>query len=193
MSDSWPQSGDIVVADLEYTSWEGALERGWSGPGEHRELVQIGAVRLDAGAGFAESEAFEMLVRPAINPHLSDYFTALTGIDNAALAARGVALAAALAEFAHFAGDAGIYSNGPDSDVIAESCRLADTANILPAVRWRDVGDALGMFFGGGHVSSYRIPELLGLPPVAGRAHDALSDARAIAAGLRHWRVQGLI
>ena len=75
----WPAEGFVAV-DLKYTSWEGSLERGWSRPHEHREVVQIGAVRLDAGNGFAEVDALDVLVRPQRNPVLSEYFVALTGI-----------------------------------------------------------------------------------------------------------------
>ncbi|MEK9900254.1 MAG: hypothetical protein VW516_05830 [Rhodospirillaceae bacterium] len=39
LSDVVPASGTLVVADLEYTSWEGALEGGWSEPGQFREVV----------------------------------------------------------------------------------------------------------------------------------------------------------
>jgi len=187
---AWPDEGAIVVADLEYTSWQGALERDWSRPHEHREVVQIGAVRLDAGAGFAERDAFEALVRPTINPELSDYFVQLTGIDNAALAARGVTLEAALADFARFAGGAIILSNGADIEVVTESCGLTDIANPLPQARWADIGPALKAILGREELGSAEIPAVLGLP-ASGPAHDALADARAIAAGLRHLRAQG--
>lgn len=33
----------FVIFDTEYTTWEGAADRDWTGPGEHREVVQIGA------------------------------------------------------------------------------------------------------------------------------------------------------
>ena len=39
---------EVVVFDTEFTAWQGSMERGWSGPGEHKEIVQIGAVLLDA-------------------------------------------------------------------------------------------------------------------------------------------------
>ena len=86
LKDVVPASGMIIIADLEYTSWEGALESGWSAPGQFREIVQIGAVRVDAGDGFVEMAHFSMLVRPTINPELSDYFVTLTGITNDAMA-----------------------------------------------------------------------------------------------------------
>jgi len=187
---AWPNEGTVVIADLEYTSWEGAQARDWSGPGEHREVVQIGAVRLDAGDGFAERDAFEILVRPTVNPELSDYFVQLTGIDNAALAARGVTLESALAEFAHFADGATIFSNGPDVEVVTESCGLANISSPLPEARWVDIGASLGAFVDHRRVASSDIPTLLGLPAPA---HDAVADARAIAAVLRHQHGQGKI
>src|SRR3546814_19702479 len=78
-----PKHGALVVVDLEYTSWEGALARGWSGPDEHREIVQIGAVRLEVANGLAETAALSRLVLPRITRSLPGYFTALAGIDAA--------------------------------------------------------------------------------------------------------------
>ncbi|MBS28057.1 MAG: hypothetical protein CL566_03910 [Alphaproteobacteria bacterium] len=48
-----PASGAVVIVDFEYTSWDGARERGWPGPDEFKEVVPIGAVRVDAAHGFA--------------------------------------------------------------------------------------------------------------------------------------------
>lgn len=179
-----------MIVDLEYTSWEGALERGWSRPNEHREVVQIGAVRLDAGNGFAEVDAFSALVRPRINAVLSDYFIRLTGITNDRLATAGTGLAPALQALADFAGDALLLSNGPDDAVIVENCALIDVDNPLAAARWHDIEPELQRIIGGPRVHSAAIPAKLGLP-VDGAAHDALADARAIAAGLQHLRGQG--
>ena len=39
----------LIVFDLEFTAWEGSLARHWLAPGEFKEVVQIGAVRLDGG------------------------------------------------------------------------------------------------------------------------------------------------
>ena len=60
----------LIVMDLEWTAWEGARQRTWSGPGEEMEVVQIGAVRLADTPGLEELGAFEILVRPRINPTL---------------------------------------------------------------------------------------------------------------------------
>ena len=75
----------VVIFDLEFTAWEGSMESRWMRPGELTEIVQIGAVKLDA-ASLKEVDAFEMLVKPRVNPVLSDYLVSLTGIGNRQLA-----------------------------------------------------------------------------------------------------------
>ncbi|MFT5182461.1 MAG: inhibitor of KinA sporulation pathway (predicted exonuclease) [Alphaproteobacteria bacterium] len=175
---------------MEYTSWEGALARGWSGPDEHREVVQIGAVRLDAGDGFRETDELDVLVRPLRNPELSGYFVALTAITNDRLAADGTDLTAALDALAVFADGAPLHSNGDDCAVVLENCALIDIDNPVPQASWFDIAPALQGLLGRAGVGSAEIPALLGLP-APGPAHDALADARAIAAGLRHLRQQG--
>eukprot|EP00959_Pyramimonas_sp_CCMP1952_P460150 9479398-Pyramimonas_sp.AAC.2 len=39
-------TGRFVLVDTEYTTWEGAHARHWSGPGEAREVVQIAAIKV---------------------------------------------------------------------------------------------------------------------------------------------------
>lgn len=176
----------FVVYDLEYTSWEGAHARNWSGPGEHREIVQIGAVRLDGGAGLAELACFEAIVVPRVNPRLSRYFVELTGIDEARLAREGLDFAAALARFSGFAeGAGGLLANGDDEDVLRENCRLCGLAWPFADGFCRNLAPVLQAAAGGArHIVSSRLPEIFRLAP-AGRAHDGLADARAIAAALR--------
>ena len=61
-----PLHGPVVVFDLEWTAWEGSRDRNWSGPKEEREIIEIGAVKIDGANGFAETVRFENLVRPSI-------------------------------------------------------------------------------------------------------------------------------
>ena len=75
--------------------------------------------------------------------------------------------------------------------VMVENCTLIGIDNPLRQDRWRDIAPALERLLGRARVGSAQIPTLLGLP-APGPAHDALADARAIAAGWRHWRDQGL-
>lgn len=181
-----PAAGTVVVADLEYTSWEGALERGWSGADEYKEVVQIGAVRIDAAAGFAERAAFSAVVRPILNPVLSDYFVDLTGISNDDLARDGRDLAAALGDFAAFVGGAPVLSHGRDDIVIAEDCALKDIADPFADHDWRNVAPVIRAVTGR-KLQSGELPAQFGLRN-EGAAHDALADARALAAVLGHLR-----
>ena len=92
----------LVVWDTEFTAWPGSQERGWTGPGEHRELVQIGAVALAATAEFKEIATFERVIQPTINPRLSPYFMELTGISQERVDCDGIPFPAALEAFADF-------------------------------------------------------------------------------------------
>lgn len=179
LKDVVPASGMIIIADLEYTSWEGALAGGWSAPGQFREIVQIGAVRVDAGDGFAERAHFSVLVCPTINPELSDYFTALTGITNDAIARDGMRLENALAAFADFAGGDVILTHGRDDLVVGEDCALKDMGNPFTDADWRDINPPLRAITGE-RLMSADLPTFFDLGSV-GPTHDALADARALA------------
>lgn len=171
----------FVVYDLEYTTWPGARERQWNGPGEHREVVQIGAVILDAG--FRERAALEILVRPRRNPQLSDYFTRLTGITQTRLDAEGIDADLALDRFLDFAGtDMPLVSNGLDAVVLAENCQLLGRLDCFSS-RAVDVHPLLRSVSGRDDFYSCDLPAVFGLPHVGG-AHTALADARCVAAAL---------
>lgn len=174
----------FVVFDLEYTTWEGAMERGWKGPGEHREIVQIGAIRYEGGQ---EHAAFNCLIRPVINTRLSAYFTKLTGIDQATVDADGLALGAGLELFAAFIDGLPAFCFGTDADIIAENCSLQRIDNPLDQHPTRDVRPAILAALGPlpGRITSSDLPRLIGLPAV-GQAHEAVADSRAIGGALLH-------
>jgi inhibitor of KinA sporulation pathway (predicted exonuclease) len=95
---------EVVVFDTEFTAWAGSMHRRWSGPGEHKEIVQIGAVVLDA-ASLEERRAYSVLIRPVRNPVLSDYFVTLTRITNERLTREGTDFATGLAAFVEVIAD----------------------------------------------------------------------------------------
>lgn len=180
-------AADIVVFDLEWTSWSGFMESRWSLPGKHREIIQFGAVRLDGRAGLLETACFERLVRPVIHPHLSDFIVDLTGITQAEVDAHGIVFADAVDAFAAFCDGAdAICANGGDGRVIVENCDLADIECPVILRDCRDISAMLSESLGrpGEHIVSSDLVALLGLEH-EGAAHQGLSDARAIAAALR--------
>ena len=80
---AWPTGGRVGILDLEFTAWPGSWQRGWSGPDEWREVVQLGFLIVDGTSFTALGGGVEAMVRPLRNPVLSDYFTTLTGIGQA--------------------------------------------------------------------------------------------------------------
>lgn len=180
--------GHIVVFDTEFTTWEGAWQRGWSAPGEYREIVQIGAVKLEADAAMAEIATLELLVRPRLNPVLSDYFVKLTGITQAEVDRRAIGFAEALATFAAFVGESTVaaYCFGSDADVLAENCRFNNLAFPFAGSLFQDAGPRICTHIGREWRTFYSsdLPEIMGFPR-PGQAHHGLGDARCVAQALR--------
>ncbi|MFD9902909.1 3'-5' exonuclease [Streptomyces sp. NPDC059063] len=181
----------FVVFDLEFTSWPGALEQDWGAPGQLREVVQIGALRLSEDCSVVDE--YETLVSPVANPRLSAYFTELTGITQESVDRDGIPPAQALSDFLGFCRGQTALSYGNDMVVIGENIGWArargdvlkhsmlDAAfinirpwvnRVAPATATANVG---------------RLWEVLGLPkPAAGREHSALFDCHSFAAALAH-------
>lgn len=185
-----------VVFDLEWTSWPGFLQSGFSMPGKHCEIVQMGAVKLDAHAGFQEIGSFEALVKPVLHPELSEYFVALTGITQAEVDREGLPFAEALARFVAFAeGEADVLGSfGGDEHFIAQNCGFHDI--VVPAVFRRAVNlrPLFSAYLGipDSETVSSEMPGRFGLVP-EGRAHGGLADSRRIAQALRHLSARGEI
>ena len=173
-------SPTITIFDLEYTAWECSMARHWLTPGEFKEVVQIGAVKLDADS-FAILDEFEVLVVPRINPVLSPYFEKLTGITSRRLARDGKDFAAAYAGFLDFAGEGPIAAFGRDDRALQDNRRLYGMtgAGALPLFYdLRGWFAVLGVDPRGMH--SCDIAPALDMP-FQGRAHNALDDARSVA------------
>ena len=94
-------------------------------PDEHREIVQIGAARLDGRRDFREEAAFEIFVLPRISPVLSSLSIELTGIRQEQVDRHGHDPDEAFAQFAAFPGDgpAPVLAFGGDSEILGCSRR----------------------------------------------------------------------
>ncbi len=186
------EAATITVFDLEYTAWECSMARHWLEPGQYKEVVQIGAVKLD-GRDLSILGEFDLLVRPRINPELSPYFQNLTGISNADIARRGVDFLDAYARFAAFAGDGPIMAFGHDEWILEENLRLYGITEFRALPRFQDLRswfaacnvDPRGMM-------SCEIGPSLGLS-FQGRAHNALDDARSMAMSMEEMVRRGAV
>ena len=173
----------VVFFDLEFTAWEGSMASGWLAPGQFREIVQIGAVKMEMTTLETLGE-FNCLVRPRINRELSVYFENLTGITNAMVAGRGIDFEAAYREFISFLGGAPICSFGRD-DIVLEgnlalyairgAPKLPPHCNVMPWLARH------GIDMTGRH--SCDVARACGVA-FTGRAHDAFDDARSVASGV---------
>jgi inhibitor of KinA sporulation pathway (predicted exonuclease) len=172
-----------IVFDLEFTAWQGSMEHRWLRPGEFREVVQIGAVKVDAQS-FADVGEFNALAKPRLNPVLSPYLEDLTGVTNAMVAANGIDFAEAYRAFVTFADGNPLFAFGRDDLVLLDNLRLYGLTDVasLPAftnvVPWLA---AQGIDPRGLHACD--IAQAAGAQ-FTGRRHDALDDARSVAAGI---------
>ncbi len=186
------EAATITVFDMEYTAWECSMARHWLEPGQYKEVVQIGAVKLD-GRDLSILGEFDLLVRPRINPELSPYFQNLTGISNADIARRGVDFLDAYARFDAFAGDGPIMAFGHDEWILEENLRLYGITEFRALPRFQDLRswfaacnvDPRGMM-------SCEIGPSLGLS-FQGRAHNALDDARSMAMSMEEMVRRGAV
>ncbi len=176
---------EVVVFDTEFTAWAGSMERNWAGPGEFREIVQIGAVRIDVET-LAETASFAVLIRPVRNPVLSGYFVDLTRITNERLAAEGTDFAAGAKSFADFVGRRRMYCYGRDDRIIARNAEFLGNPRLwsnTTATNLREWLVETGIKLAG--ISSGMLAKHVGSVS-QGRAHDALIDARSLAEAVRY-------
>ncbi|MFF4503711.1 exonuclease domain-containing protein [Streptomyces sp. NPDC001401] len=186
----------FIVFDLEFTTWPGALEQDWGAPGQLREIVQIGALRLREDCSVVEE--YEALVRPVTNPQLSPYFTELTGIDQEAVDREGVPAAEALGDFLGFCRGQSVLSYGNDMVVLGENvgwarARGEEVKNGYLGAHFLNIRPWLNTLAPETATANVgRLWQVLGLPkPAAGREHSALFDCYSFAAAIKHLRGTG--
>lgn len=185
----------IVIFDLEFTTWPGAQDRGWTKPDEFREIVQIGAIRVDAATLTVDGE-FEALVRPIRNPQLSGFFQDLTGITQQALTGRGIGFADALDDFLKFCDGAYTLSYGNDMIILGENLILQsppDRAPARPLPPFVNIRPHINRVLPvTAPLPAGSLATALGGHDPAESSHNALADCYSILEALRHLRTQGL-
>jgi len=172
-----------VVYDLEFTAWEGSMANHWLRPGEFKEIVQIGAVKVDGA--FNSGETLDLVVRPRLNPVLTPYLERLTGITNEEVRARGVDFLQAYREFVAFAGGLPIVAFGRDDLVLLDNLRLygiTDAPPVPPYVNVTIWMTEQGFDMRGLHACD--VSAAAGVP-FEGRKHNGLDDALSVASGIR--------
>jgi inhibitor of KinA sporulation pathway (predicted exonuclease) len=177
------QTGPVIF-DLEFTAWEGSLQHDWSRPGEFRDVVQIGAVKLSPGT-LKVIDEFEILIVPRLNPVLSAFFCDLTGITNELLQTRGVDFITGYRAFLEFVDGARVWAHGRDDLVLAANLKLYGWDRHFPVLNYTNAILWFlehGVDLRGKHACD--VAAAVGAE-FSGREHNALDDARGVAAGIR--------
>jgi len=178
-----------IIVDTEYTTDVGWRDSGWSGPGQHREIVQIAAIAVDDE--FRELANFDLLIRPRINARLSELFTELTHIPQETVDREGLDFAEALGLFFEFCGHGStpvICMNG-DEAVFRENCAL--TRNVFPFPNPFHRLDPFLLSLGIEVDSSGDLHKLT-RTPLSGHTHNALHDVRSMAKWLAEAQTAGV-
>jgi inhibitor of KinA sporulation pathway (predicted exonuclease) len=180
---------EIVIFDTEYTTWEGAMERDWSLPHEHRELVQLAAAIVSLPSKTI-TNTFNVVVKPRINPVPSQYFTDLTGITAALVEAEGIDFILAYQQFLVWVTERPCFSYAhpkrliADAEIFIENLALYDEPETLQPAQFkniRPVFDAAGVPTE--EYNSGKLHQYFNLP-IVGQEHNALHDVHSLAESL---------
>lgn len=190
------QAFDCVLFDTEFTAWEGSKQRNWSLEWEHRELIQLAAVRICVSSkGVEVLSSFNELVKPQLNPNLSDYISHLTGIEQTVVDDMGVDFGSALTQFHQFCerGELCAYSWGNDSRILAENCALYHTAKPSFEAGFQNLQHiARNHQLPGSEAVSGDLAKANGIT-LEGHKHNALYDVRSLAVTMDLWIKSGLL
>lgn len=174
----------FIILDSEYTAWEGSEERGWSGKGEYREIVQLAAIKVGASR-LQEIDSFNVYVKPAKNSKLSDYFINLTGITQAKVDVEGIGFEKAIEKFFAWRGNLAVYCFGDDDVILQNNYELIGIKSPFSRDSFVDIRK---VFMANGidarQYNSGAITKAFGVKP-RHRGHNALADVRTILDGLR--------
>ena len=170
--------------------------RKWQGEGEHRELIQLAALKVELHQkGLDIVEQFSTLIKPKINPQLSDYIIELTGITQLHIDSYGVDFSSAMHSFEQFSenGKLPVLAWGKDEEVIAENSQLQGQDMVMTSTTFIDLYQRMlskGVVSKG--VSSGQLAKFVGVV-LEGHAHNALFDVDNIAIALDTWLARGVI
>lgn len=178
---------DFVILDTEYTTWEGALQRMWTGPKEERELVQISAIKVNNFETLHCTQFFSVYTKPQINPILSDYFINLTGIKQEAISRNGLSIKKGIEKFVDFSKDSFCLCWGDDINVLKKNIELINSNIELQFYKSADIRKLYNDFgintsnYNSGTINNFKDMESILNP---GSLHNALSDCVSILSSL---------
>jgi len=131
---------NFIIYDTEYTAWEGSQGRNWSLSNEYRELVAIGALKVELINNTLKiNDKLKLLFIPRINNVLSDYLVNLTGITNKQIVKDGLDYEIGINNFLNFCENLDMYSYGNDYHIFEENFDLYKIKNNLNKNKFKDI------------------------------------------------------
>lgn len=186
---NWIVNLYLVIYDTEFTAWEGSMARKWSEPWEHRELLQLAALKVSiSDQGCEVIDSFSRLIKPQRNSVLSPYVINLTGLTQQQIDSQGVNFPAAISDFADFCRKENVVtaSWGNDHIVLKENADLHKiilspvlSNHIDLSIPFRKITEF------NFQVCSGKLHEQIGVN-VEGQIHNALHDVKSIVVTLDH-------
>ena len=181
-----------VIFDLEYTAWEGSMERAWHGPDEDPEIIQIGAVEICfEDDRWVMGREFNEYVRPVRRPVLSNYIKQLTGIRQEIIDSHSVSFSCAIQSFFKFAPEnAQLCANGNDWEVLELNCSINQATNPFKKQQYVNVRPFIAQMLHRDEDSEqvYSSSLLQSIKAPATAQHNALMDARSVAQFLMYFQ-----
>ena len=132
----------FIIFDTEYTSWKGSQERNWNGKNEYKEIVQISGFKINKKKSHLEIiDKIDIIVKPKINPLLSEYFINLTGITQKKVEKEGIQIEKANEIFYNFCKNNNqeipLYSYGNDFKILEENFNYIQIPNDSKFRKWK--------------------------------------------------------
>lgn len=126
---------EFIIFDTEFTAWNGSQKRKWCFEWEHKELISISALKVKYVSNeLLIIDKFNCLIKPIINPKLSDYIINLTGITQKNIDMKGINFKEFIKKFYEFSNNLNLYSYGNDYVEIEENLNL----NLIKTKKYYD-------------------------------------------------------
>ncbi len=183
-------SNTVVIVDTEFTSWEGALENNWGEDWQHREIIQISAMKIDKNT-LEVKDTFDRLVLPEINPLLSDFIVDFTGITNEKVQLEGIPFEEAFEKFTNFVDNDMVWCYGWDGEVFEENIHLIGRCEWHETLKFQTLHPyfkAQGVDTS--KINSGKLANYFGVD-IEIHEHNAMDDVTSIVAALYHLKEKG--
>ena len=178
---------DFIIFDIEYTSWEGSLQRDWGGINEFKEIVQISGIKTSNFETLHKSNIFSIYCKPKLNPKLSNYFKRLTSISQETIDKEGIEIEKGIKLFSNFIKNCHCLSWGNDFKIIKENQFYLKKDYNFDAKSFSDIKELFKEYIP--EINSYNssdihnyFPNVSLLKP--GIKHNALSDCFSLCSAL---------